>query len=234
MKERITNSMILATALAFGFLLIFIVLLIMYRLGVYSFVPKPVVETSTLKASLERPLSTYVDRPSLGVATDDPIFQTPDYDRITRVYDAITVENALKWIYTENPQGVYHWTKGDLAVDSSASVTLQVAPTSGGPLTNSASVAGNEYDLNPGNSSAQAVTTVFVPASAQFIGPIVTNGYFQVMLLGEPGLAYVIEASSDLRDWSPIGTVESPDGVLRFSDPAIAGSAQRFYRLRQP
>jgi choice-of-anchor C domain-containing protein len=55
----------------------------------------------------------------------------------------------------------------------------------------------------------------------------------QLRLLGEADVTYVIEASSNLTDWAPIGTVESPDGVLNFSDPAIAGSGQRFYRLRQ-
>jgi len=95
--------------------------------------------------------------------------------------------------------------------------------------------------------SSQGLDIAQLPdAQLQFIGrdPVRPNlqaptvstsdGAVQLRLVAEADVRYIIEASSDLRNWTPIGDLESPDGVLSFTDPASAGSGQRFYRLRQP
>jgi len=41
----------------------------------------------------------------------------------------------------------------------------------------------------------------------------------------------VVEASSDLRSWTVLGSVVSTNGVIRFSDEGAAGLPQRYYRV---
>jgi choice-of-anchor C domain-containing protein len=55
----------------------------------------------------------------------------------------------------------------------------------------------------------------------------------QLRLTGEADVPYVVEASSDLRNWTAVGTVQSPEGLLNFTEAVNAAAGQRFYRLRQ-
>ena len=65
---------------------------------------------------------------------------------------------------------------------------------------------------------------------------MVSNGLFGFTLVGDPGTAYLIEASSYLTDWSEIGAVTNVTGQVQFFDtiaPPInsstieAGSSRR-------
>jgi len=54
---------------------------------------------------------------------------------------------------------------------------------------------------------------------------------FQATLIGVPGQTYVLEASSNLVSWFPLLTNQtSNNGVWGFTDAAVSGSSQRFYR----
>jgi hypothetical protein len=50
--------------------------------------------------------------------------------------------------------------------------------------------------------------------------------------LGEPGGTYVVEASTDLNQWTAVATNQAsvPEGRFLFSDPHGANPPQRFYR----
>jgi hypothetical protein len=52
-------------------------------------------------------------------------------------------------------------------------------------------------------------------------------------LVGEAGVAYTVETSTNLVDWAPLTTVTVGDGVLNFTDPSTTGSGRRFYRAKQ-
>ena len=56
------------------------------------------------------------------------------------------------------------------------------------------------------------------------------TGQPQVLLTGPIGARVVIEATSDLRSWTPLMTVTNTLGSLQVCDPAANGSPQRFYR----
>ncbi|MCW5559667.1 MAG: hypothetical protein KIT22_17770, partial [Verrucomicrobiae bacterium] len=45
------------------------------------------------------------------------------------------------------------------------------------------------------------------------------------------GQPFVIEASPDLRFWTPVSTNYNRDGLLDFTDPQASASGQRFYRF---
>ena len=57
---------------------------------------------------------------------------------------------------------------------------------------------------------------------------LLDNGSFQATLNGQPGRTYVIEASSDLLNWAPIGTNTLRGTTWDFVDSNAAAS--KFYR----
>jgi hypothetical protein len=57
---------------------------------------------------------------------------------------------------------------------------------------------------------------------------------FKLSLVGEPGRVVVVQASTNLVDWTPIATNTLGSAPLPFSDPDSALFHQRFYRLQKP
>ncbi len=68
--------------------------------------------------------------------------------------------------------------------------------------------------------SAPARLTVLV-APVLKDARMVSNGLFGFTLVGDPGTAYLIEASSDLTDWSEIGAVTNVTGQVQFFDTML-------------
>jgi subtilisin-like proprotein convertase family protein len=56
------------------------------------------------------------------------------------------------------------------------------------------------------------------------------DGSFELTMLGLPHMTHVIEASSDLRNWTPISTNTPLSSTTLFVDPYAASSPSRFYR----
>jgi hypothetical protein len=53
---------------------------------------------------------------------------------------------------------------------------------------------------------------------------------FELRLTGSPGATYLLEASSDFQNWTPISTNAAPTGTIEFTDSDAASFEQRFYR----
>lgn len=68
-----------------------------------------------------------------------------------------------------------------------------------------------------------------VPSTA-FQSFALTNGNFRFALVGQTGSWCLIEASTNLFDWSPLLTNAPFDGTLNFEDPQTPQLPQRFYR----
>ena len=62
--------------------------------------------------------------------------------------------------------------------------------------------------------------------------PLRTNG-FQFGLQGLPGQTYQIETSTNLANWSTIGSVLATNTPVLFLDPAATNRPRRFYRARE-
>jgi hypothetical protein len=77
--------------------------------------------------------------------------------------------------------------------------------------------------------SSNAVLTVVVPAATCVLPQMTTNG-FSFQLLGPPDASYIVEASSNLTDWTPISTNAAPTGSVSFTDPTATNNSSRFYR----
>jgi hypothetical protein len=79
--------------------------------------------------------------------------------------------------------------------------------------------------------TAEAVDAI--PPRIEALG-LTAEGAYQARVYGEPGFAYRIEASSDLRQWNPLLTFTAPpNGLLDFQDPGAREFQHRFYRVRQ-
>ena len=57
------------------------------------------------------------------------------------------------------------------------------------------------------------------------------DGTFSMTILGSSGQSYRVDASSDLRTWTPIGSITGTGAPQSFTDPAAKGIPMRFYRL---
>jgi len=57
------------------------------------------------------------------------------------------------------------------------------------------------------------------------------NG-FKIQLSGPAGSNYVIQASSDLKNWIPIATNAAPTGSISYTDAAAKNLALRYYRAK--
>ncbi|HVV01829.1 MAG TPA: hypothetical protein VHH88_10740, partial [Verrucomicrobiae bacterium] len=60
------------------------------------------------------------------------------------------------------------------------------------------------------------------------------SNQFALSLTGTPGSEVVVEASTNLLDWTPVSTNTFETNTLQFTDPAISGYSRRFYRARVP
>lgn len=77
------------------------------------------------------------------------------------------------------------------------------------------------------------ITTEGAPSIPPKVLPLglAANGQFQMRVFGEPGLNYVIEASSNLAQWEAIKIISAPaGGVFDFQDPDATRLGHRFYR----
>jgi len=57
-----------------------------------------------------------------------------------------------------------------------------------------------------------------------------SNGVFSLQMAGQAGVNYTIEASSDLINWVPLFTTNTPNGILNFTDTNAGTLPNRFYR----
>jgi hypothetical protein len=58
------------------------------------------------------------------------------------------------------------------------------------------------------------------------------SGQFQFNINGMKGATFLIEASTDLKLWSPIGELKNRDGAFKFSDRASPLFGHQFYRVK--
>jgi hypothetical protein len=126
------------------------------------------------------------------------------------------------------PLSYQWWFNGsNLAGATSAALTL----------TNLQSFHAGNYSVVVTNTygsvtSAVATLTVtnFTIVLARTGSPVMTPGGFTFPLSLPAGRSFIIEASTNLRDWAPIATNLALTGSVIFTDPAAANYPQRFYR----
>jgi hypothetical protein len=81
--------------------------------------------------------------------------------------------------------------------------------------------------------SPSVLLSVTNPPPASLLSPLLsTQGQFQFQLEGLSGRVYVIEYSTNLLEWIPLGTITNNLSPVEFIDPSAPAMVKKFYRAR--
>jgi pectate lyase len=82
--------------------------------------------------------------------------------------------------------------------------------------------------------SSNAILTVSLgtPSPPQLSGFVYNNGVFSLTVSGDSGPDYVVQASTNLTDWTSIFTNHSPIPPFVWTDFVASNFSQRFYRIQ--
>jgi uncharacterized repeat protein (TIGR03806 family) len=102
-------------------------------------------------------------------------------------------------------------------------------------LTNSATVSANAFA--PGFNNSIAANDLFtIQPGVVFTGvSYLSNGVFSVQLSGTTNNTYVLQGSTDFKNWVPVNTNTPASSPFSMADPHASSFVYRFYRvLQQP
>jgi uncharacterized repeat protein (TIGR03806 family) len=101
-------------------------------------------------------------------------------------------------------------------------------------LATNAIVSASAYETNYDNSVAAGALFSVFPIYFLTSG-FLTNGQFQMEFNGAPGSNYVLQASTNLLNWTPLTTNLAATNLFNLMDPGATNFPLRFYRvLQQP
>ncbi|HWY78348.1 MAG TPA: chitobiase/beta-hexosaminidase C-terminal domain-containing protein, partial [Verrucomicrobiae bacterium] len=128
---------------------------------------------------------------------------------------------------TNSNAALYYTLDGTLPTTNSF---LYFAPFT---LTNTAIVTANAIWTGFNNSIASSARfTIGSPLIFTSEG-FASNGQFQLGLSGVPGNKYVLQASTNLVNWTALSTNTASTNLLNLSDPGATNFPRRFYRVLQ-
>ena len=105
-------------------------------------------------------------------------------------------------------------------------------------LNNVQAANAGSYDVIVSNdaglaASAPATLAVDLPEVRFLSAAVLTNGQVELIFSGVPGQSYLMHASTNLADWTPIAVLAATNSPLPFIDPDAANYRARFYRACQ-
>jgi subtilisin family serine protease len=116
--------------------------------------------------------------------------------------------------------------------NETAVLTLAASPaySVGSPASATVTIADNDSTVFP-----PLIGGLLSLRSLSAAGGANTNLGFEIRLFGDPLQTYVLQASTDLRNWTAIATNQAAsDGTLNFTDSQAGQFAGRFYRAFTP
>jgi hypothetical protein len=85
---------------------------------------------------------------------------------------------------------------------------------------------------SPNLSATQSFQIVVNPLTLPFLSsPAWSNGQFSLVVAGQPGPDYAVQATTNLIDWSTLWTTNSPPVPFGWIDTNTSAFPSRFYRL---
>ena len=117
---------------------------------------------------------------------------------------------------------------------STQTVTLTPVPDQGQDFVGwSGDATGTQNPLVVTMNLSKVITASFTKRPSLEVGTplegLVEDG-FRLTLIGEFGTNYALLASTNLADWTPVGTVTNTYGTVQFTDPAATDLPTRCYR----
>jgi uncharacterized repeat protein (TIGR03806 family) len=98
-------------------------------------------------------------------------------------------------------------------------------------LFKNATVSANAFETNFNNSVA--ASALFLVQPLYFTSAAFSNNVFQLGFAGATGSNYVLQASTNLINWTPISTNTTATNLFNWFDPNAANYPDRFYRVLQ-
>ncbi len=92
-----------------------------------------------------------------------------------------------------------------------------------------ASASASNYNNSIAASTLLAVQPLYF-ASQNWLA----NGQFQLGFIGVPGSNYVLQATTNFINWTPLSTNQAITNLLNLLDPAASNYPYRYYRVQQP
>jgi Immunoglobulin I-set domain len=134
---------------------------------------------------------------------------------------------TIDWLFNGKPVSATNTTVVTLLGVSTLTVN-NISPAGQGTYS---IVASNKYG-SVTNSATLVVllNTVSNVLNILSTGTGMTANGFQIHLSGPVGSNYVIQASSDLKNWVPISTNAAPTGSVSYTDAAATNLSFRYYR----
>ena len=172
--------------------------------------------------------------PPLGISVQNggtAVFTVIDYPDLSGV--------NFQWYFQGKPisKGVVNGTTNGLV----GGILLDLAPVSILTVTNINSANAGSYTVKSYNGSGSVTNTVTLIVAADVVNNVIdfatsaskmTTGGFSLQLSTPAGSNVVVEASSDLRTWTPIYTNLNSTGSVSFSDTGATNYSCRYYRAR--
>jgi hypothetical protein len=140
---------------------------------------------------------------------------------------------TLSWGATASePWLTFAPSSGSLAPGESVEVRVSLFANPGTLLANSSDMLSFVNTTDGNGSTVRAVSvSVAQPPLLKVVGTATPN-QFRLRVLASAGLNGVVQATSDLVNWSSISTnTTGPDGVFEVVDPAAPAANLRFYRV---
>jgi hypothetical protein len=126
---------------------------------------------------------------------------------------------------TNNNAMLYYTLDGTLPTTNSF---LYSAPFT---LTNDEMVTASAFEANFNNSIATSALFMVEPPIFFTSGGFLINGEFQLGFSGVTGQSYVLEATTNFMDWTPLSTNVAPTNLFNLFDPGASNFPYRFYRV---
>ena len=101
-------------------------------------------------------------------------------------------------------------------------------------LTNSVTLTANAFETNFNNSVAASALFIVEPGIIFTSTGFSPTGAFQLGFAGVPGGDYVLQATTDLSDWTSIATNQATNDLFELFDPNATNFPYRFYRVLEP
>ena len=98
-------------------------------------------------------------------------------------------------------------------------------------LYSNATISANVFETGYNNSVA--VTALFLVQPLYFASEDFSNSVFQLKFFGAAGSNYVLQASTNLVNWTPISTNLATTNLFYLIDPKASNYPSRFYRVLQ-
>ena len=129
-----------------------------------------------------------------------------------------------------NQAGLVTYNLGTVPAGGNTTFTVTVNPVVAAVYNSTITLAEDQTDLNPSDNSATVLTTVINPSAPHLSNPLFNGGTFTLTITGIPG-QYILQASSDLTNWTTISTNSVPSlGTAQLLDPNASSFPHRYYR----